>query len=216
MSRESYNIAIVGSSGRGKTYSLRNLDPETTGFINIAAKPLPFKNNFKHYCMPKDWSEAYNKLVEYAKNDDIKIVVLEDFSEYMDSVLKTAREIKKGYDIWNYYNQKIGELNYIIKRYPKDIIVTAHTDKVEIDGGITEERMFVKGKEWKGDVEKDYTIVLYADTKISDNQTRDYYFRLNTDGVINAKTPPDLFEGQETIPNDAGKVLEEIDKVFGQ
>jgi hypothetical protein len=39
--REAYKIAIVSSSGRGKTYSFRNLDPATTGFINIENKPLP-------------------------------------------------------------------------------------------------------------------------------------------------------------------------------
>lgn len=214
MARENFNIALVGNSGRGKTYSLRNLDPETTGFINLEAKPLPFKNSFKYYSVPKTWGEAYNKLIEYAKNDDIKLVVFESFSEYMDGVLKTARDIKRGYDVWNYYNQQIGEINYILKRYPKDIIVTAHTDKIEVDGGVTEERIFVKGKEWRGDIEKDYTIVLYADAKISENSEREYFIRLNTDGIINAKTPPVLFEGQETISNDMNTVIEELDRVF--
>ncbi len=214
MAREAYNIAVTGNSGRGKSYSLRNLDPETTGFINMEAKPLPFKNNFKFYYVPKDWNDAYNKLIEYAKNDSVKTVVLESFTQYMDSVLKASREIKKGFDIWNFYNQKIGELNYIIKRYPKDIIVTAHTEKVETDNGVVEERIFVKGKEWKSDIEKDYTIVLYADAKISDSSKRDYFFRLNTDGIINAKTPPMLFEDQETIPNDVKEVLDELDRVF--
>ena len=77
MARDTYNIAIVGPSGRGKTYSFRNLDPATTGYINEEGKPLPFKNNFKYYCTPNTWSETYDKLIEYAKNDKIQTVVFE-------------------------------------------------------------------------------------------------------------------------------------------
>jgi ABC-type phosphate/phosphonate transport system ATPase subunit len=36
-------IAIVGSSGSGKSTSIRTLDPKETFIINIASKPLPFK-----------------------------------------------------------------------------------------------------------------------------------------------------------------------------
>ena len=37
-------IAIMGSSGTGKSTSLRNLDPTKTCIINVSKKPLPFKN----------------------------------------------------------------------------------------------------------------------------------------------------------------------------
>lgn len=214
--RDPYAIAIVGPSGRGKTYSLRNLDPDTTAIINIESKPLPFPNNFNFYYRPKNWSEAYDLLIELAKNDKIKTVVLESFTEYTASLLKTARDIKRNFEIWNYYNQKVGELNYVIRRYPKDIIVTAHSEKVEVEGNIVEERISIKGKEWKqgGGVERDYTLVLYADVDISDDSNRSYFFRLNSDGIISAKTPPVLFDGKETIENDCSLVLKEIDDKF--
>ena len=35
---------------------------------------------------------------------------------------------------------------YVLKRYPKDIFVTAHTEKLEEDLGVREERIFVKGE----------------------------------------------------------------------
>jgi len=214
MARDTYNVAIVGDSGKGKTYSFRNMNPDTTGVINLEAKPLPFKNNFKYYCKPNSWSEAYDKLIEYAKNDKIETVVLESFSAYIDSLLATARQIKKGFEVFNYYNTKIGELMYILKRYPKDIFVTAHTETVETEEGIAKERIFVKGREWKGDIEKDFTIVMYADLKVEDGNQRDYYFNLNSDGKMSAKTPPSLFEGENTIPNDSSKIIEELNRVF--
>ena len=97
--------------------SFRNLDPEVTGFINLENKPLPFINKFKHYSTPNDWKETYQKLIEYAKNPAIKVVVLDSFSAYVDSLLKTARDTKRNFDIWNYYNEEIGKLLFLIKKF---------------------------------------------------------------------------------------------------
>src|SRR3972149_7333856 len=98
-----YQIILVGSPGRGKTYSFRNMNSETCGFINMEGKPLPFANKFKFYYTPNGWQDAYTKLIEYAKNSEITEVVFDSFSSYMDSVLKTARETKKGFDVWTEY-----------------------------------------------------------------------------------------------------------------
>lgn len=35
-------IALVGTSGSGKSTSIRNLNPSETFIINVASKPLPF------------------------------------------------------------------------------------------------------------------------------------------------------------------------------
>lgn len=146
MTKQVYQFAIVGMSGKGKTMCFRNMNPEITGFINAENKPLPFINKFKHYSTPKDWQETYQKLIEFAKNPEITVVVLDSFSAYVDSLLKTAREIKKGFDVWNFYNEEIGKLMYIIKRYPKDIFVSAHYEWVETEEGAIEKRIAVKGK----------------------------------------------------------------------
>lgn len=99
MSNTPYQFLLVGMPGRGKTMSLRNLNPETTGFINMENKPLPFINKFKFYSTPDNWQECYQKLIEYAKNPSIELVVLDSFSAYVDSLLKTARDTKKGSNV---------------------------------------------------------------------------------------------------------------------
>jgi len=211
--REAYKIAIVSASGRGKTYSFRNMDPNTTGFINLENKPLPFKNTFKHYCKPNDWRDAKEKLIEYAKNPEIKTIIFESFSEYAQSVLRTAMKTKRNFDIWNMYNEEIGQILFLIKKCPKDILLTAHYEWVESPEGAVEKRILVKGKEWKGVIEKEFTITLYADVKISDNK-KDYHFKLNSDGTDSAKCPPMLFENQDTITNDCKLVIDEINNVL--
>ncbi len=213
--REAYKILFVASSGKGKTYGFRNMDPETTGFINLESKPLPFKNNFKHYCTPNNWKEASDKLIEYAKNPKIKEIVFESFSAYLDSLLKTARDTKNGFDIWNMYNDEIGKFLYLINKCPKEVLMSAHYEWIETPDGATEKRVLVKGKEWKGIIESKFTIVLYADVKLTDN-IRNYHYRLNSDGTDSAKCPPMLFENQDTITNDANKVIEELNNVLNK
>jgi len=62
-----YQIAVVSASGKGKTMSFRNMNPETCGFINAEGKPLPFINKFKHYCTPNTWTELIRNLSNMGK-----------------------------------------------------------------------------------------------------------------------------------------------------
>lgn len=208
-----YQIAIVGPSGKGKTMSFRNMNPESCGFINMEGKPLPFINKFKHFAIPNTWQECYNKLIEYAKNPEITEVVLDSFSAYVDSLLETARKTKKGFDVWSLYNEEIGKLLYLITKYPKDIIVTGHSANVESEAGVEERRMSVKGNEWnKAGVESKFTIVVFANV-IRDPMTgiAKYVLELNSDGKTSAKTPPMFVEeGEGHIVNDANEFLKRI------
>lgn len=202
MSKVPYQFLLIGMSGRGKTMAFRNMNPETTGFVNMESKPLPFINKFKHYSTPNNWQECYQKLIEYAKDSTIEVVILDSFSAYVDSLLKTARDTKKGFDIWNYYNEEIGKLQYLIKKYPKHLVVTGHYEWVEVEEGAIEKRLAVKGKEWKGMLEKDYTITNYCDMTVKEGK-REYFITMNNSGKDSAKTPPIfLDEGEEKIVND--------------
>jgi hypothetical protein len=215
MNNTAYQFALVGMSGRGKTMAFRNMDPETTGYVNMENKPLPFLNTFKHYSTPKDWQECYQKIIEYAKNSSINIIIVDSFSAYIDSVLKTARDTKRGFDIWNYYNEEIGKFLYLIKNIRKNIIVTAHYEWVETDEGAVEKRIMVKGKEWKGLIEKEFTIVQYADMKIDDKK-RKYFIVLNSDGKSSAKTPPMFLdsEDQDQMENDYAPFIIKVNKIL--
>ena len=216
MNKTPYQFALVGMSGKGKTMALRNMDIETTGFVNMESKPLPFINKFKYYSTPDTYQEAYKKLIEYAKNENIKVVILDSFSAYVDSLLKTARDTKKGFDIWSFYNEEIGKLLFMIKKFPKHIVVTAHYEWVEAEQGAIEKRITVKGREWKGLIEKEFTLVHYADMNIVDEK-RNYFIELNSDGRSSAKTPP-MFteENEERIENDYAPFIIRVDKKLNE
>ncbi len=165
--RDYYKVLLVGASGKGKTYSFRNMDPNTTGFVNIENKPLPFKNTFKYHKRINTFIEALDAIKEYAKNPEITTIVVDSFSAYMDMVITEARKIKKGFDVWNMYAEEITKFNKYIKGCEKEVYVTAHYEILGIEGNM-EKRVKVKGKEWEGTVEKDYTVVMYADNKFND------------------------------------------------
>ncbi len=66
-------------------------------------------------------------------------------------------------------------------------------------------------KENEGQVEKHYTIVLYADSKqVKEGKRPEYFFRLAGEG-LSAKCPPDIF-GEEvlTIASDYNEIVNKI------
>lgn len=115
--------------------------------------------------------------------------------------------------MWNYYNEEIGKLLYLLTKYNKDIIVTGHSANIETESGVEERRISVKGNEWnKAGIESKFTIVLFTDVK-RDPMTgkANYVFELNSDGKTSAKTPPMFIEeGETTVANDANAFLDRI------
>jgi len=207
--RDYYKVLLVSLSGKGKTYSSRNLNPETTGFINMENKPLPFKNNFKHQKRCTTWKEAFDALIEYGRNPEIDVIFFDSLSAYFDSLVLHCRKNYKGFEVWNNYNEEIGKLVDIIKRVPKEMFVTAHYEILGIEGN-QEKRVKVKGKELEGMLEKDFTIVLYADSKFDDNGKPEYYLHLAQENT-SAKCPPMIFgEDVYKIPNDAKMIYDKI------
>ena len=198
-----------------KQQKFRTLDDKTTGFINVEDKPLPFKNNFKYHLRCTNLQQVNKALKEYSENKEITLIVIDSLSAYMDMLLAASRKSKKGYEIWNYYNESIGGFLSYIKSIQKEVIITAHYEWVQDEGGAKEMRAKVKGKEWEGVLEKEFTIVLYAECIFEGKKPK---YHLNT--VMensSAKCPPDIF-GEEiySIPNDGkfifNKILEFVKK----
>lgn len=65
-------------------------------------------------------------------------------------------------------------------------------------------------KEWEGVIEKEFTMVLYADSKFNQKGLPEYYFNTVQENT-SAKCPPDIF-GADVIKvdNDANYILKKI------
>lgn len=207
--RDYYKILLVSPPGKGKTFSFRNMDPKTFGLINIENKPLPFKNNLVHHVRPTSRVDAYNAMVDMAKNPEITVIGVDSFSAYLDIVLAEARQTQKGFDIWNFYNDQIAKFLELVKKVKKEVVLTAHYEIIGMEGSM-EKRAKVKGKEWEGIIEKEFTIVLFGDNKFAENGKPEYFFKLVEEGT-SAKCPPDIF-GPDVykIPNDVKLIVDKI------
>lgn len=207
--RDYYKVLAISQSGKGKTYAFRNMDPEKFGLINVENKPLPFKNNFKYHERPQDHVAAFNALVKFAKDPKITAIGFDSFSAWTDMLLAYARANYKGFDVWSFYNGEIGRFFNTLKKIEKEVYLTAHYEIIGMEGN-QEKRAKVKGKEWEGVVEKEFSLVLFGDSKFEDNGTPEYFFRLVEENT-SAKCPPDIFGANvHKIPNDIKLIHEKI------
>jgi hypothetical protein len=210
-----YKVLIVGSSGKGKTYSARNMDRENTFYINVENKPLPFKGGFTNHVKPKTLKEVTDAIISAGTDEKITSIYLDSFSAVFDMILLDCRKRFKGFDVWNNYSDAICTFIDLIKRVPKNVYITAHYEILNIEGA-SEKRARVKGKELEGLIEKEFTLVVYAESKMNDAKKPEYYFSLFSEGT-SAKCPPDIFgEDIFTIPNDCKFMNDKITEFISQ
>jgi hypothetical protein len=69
-------VLILGQSGSGKTYALRNLPNESYGLIECEKTMLPFKGG-KKFARTKSFGELRSIVQQYAETVDV--VVVDDF-----------------------------------------------------------------------------------------------------------------------------------------
>ena len=217
-------IAIVGSSGSGKSSSIRTLDPKETFIINIASKPLPFKGwRSKYTLWSKDNPEGnyintsdvslINKVLAYinTKRLEIRNVIIED-AQYIMAFEYMDRALEKGFGKFNEIAQKFYSVlkSGITMRDDLNIIVTCHSENI---GTADDPQLKIKtlGKMLDSSitVEGLFTYVLFTYIQIGDDNKPIYTFQTHSDGTTTAKTPMDCFD-EDYIPNDLQYVIDKI------
>jgi hypothetical protein len=105
---------ILGHSGSGKSFSLRNLSPDNVGFINVVGKFLPFKNaQFKQVI-----TDNPHYICELLRKSVAPIIIIDDFQYLMSNQFMRDSDIK-GYDKYTQNGKNIWQIlntiNYEIK-----------------------------------------------------------------------------------------------------
>ena len=205
---------IAGESGSGKTTSMRNLDPESTYYIDADKKGLSWKG----------WREQYNtEKKNYLRCDDVNIV-----RQYIKSVAEKCPKIKvivvdtinglmvademrrskeKGYDKWVDLATCVWDLVVDCYDFRDDLTVvfTAHTQTETDDNGYRFTRIQTSGKKLNKIVlESKFTTVLLA--KSVDGK---YLFETQANNST-AKSPMGAFDNFE-IENDIVSVIEALE-----
>ena len=211
-------VIIAGMSGRGKSTSLRNMNPEDTLLIKAISKPLPFPE--KKYgwevidqegrgnIFVTDNAETIKALMKKAHSKGFRNIVIDDATftmtnEFMRRISETGFQKfqELAYNVWSIVN--------IVKELPDDMIVFLIWHLEETNMGALKLRTVGKLTDEKIDIPALATVVLVAD-RTGDGE---YVFRTQTNGMDIAKSPIGLFD-EEVIPNDLKEVEKRIREYY--
>lgn len=209
-------VLVIGKSGSGKTYSLKNFKPDEVGVISVEKGRLPFKSDIKTIKVPKDPTKGeardaaqlnaakYTWIMAAIKNAKAKSIVIDD-SQYLLVNELFDRTYEKGYDKFTSMAAKFRDLIHFVNELDDDqkIVYFLHHSETDTDG---REKVKTIGRmlDEKLTVEGCFDIVLYCS---------DHKFFTQSNGQSTAKTPEDMFELE--IPNDLKAVDVAIREYYG-
>lgn len=209
-------VLVIGRSGSGKTYSLKNFKSNEVGVISVEKGRLPFKSELKTVRVPqfKDQAEMTSAAqINAAKYAWIEQVIMKskapaiviDDSQYLLVNELFDRAAEKGYDKFTTMAANFRNLIHFINDMEDEnkIVYFLHHSEADVDG---REKVKTIGKmlDEKLTVEGCFDIVLYC---------QDHKFYTQSNGQSTAKTPEDMFELE--IPNDLKAVDDAIRKYYG-
>lgn len=194
-------VLIIGESGTGKSASLRNFNEDEVVVINVAGKPLPFKNHIACFSTD-DYKDIDRKLKNFVLQRYKSIVI--DDAQYLMANEFMRRATERGFDKFTEIGQNFWILVNSIKELPNDIIVyfLSHierdangNEKIKTIGKLLDEKITVEGM---------FTIVLK--TNVTDGS---YSFITQNNGHDTVKSPMGMFPGM-VIDNDLKYVDDKI------
>ena len=196
-------VLVIGRSGSGKTYSLKNFKPDEIGVISVEKGRLPFRSEIKTVKVPKDPTKGeardaaqvnaakYTWIMRAIQAAKVNTIVIDD-SQYLLVNELFDRTYEKGYDKFTSMAQKFRDLIHFVNELEDDnkIVYFLHHSEQDTDG---REKVKTIGKmlDEKLTVEGCFDIVLYC---------QDHKFFTQANGVSTAKSPEGMFDLE--IPND--------------
>lgn len=191
-------VLILGESGSGKSFSMRNLSPDEAKIISVEKPILPFKN---HFDITR--TNDVDKIVNELKSTSKKIAVVDDF-QYILGLAAMRRSLEKGWDKFSEMQFDYFQILDALKELPDDMIVyfMSHTETDE--NGNTKIKTIGKALDKYITIEGMFMIVL--GTKVADGK---YYFTTQNSGKDTVKSPAGMFPSY-AIDNDLKYVDEKI------
>ncbi len=207
---------IVGDSGSGKSSSFRNLPADKTVILNVERKNLPFKGfkDFKNINISK-YKDFSKVMKELKTSDKYDYVIIDSLTSLIEIINKYCETVFSGYNVWKEYNDAIWNVLQDVKDLKQQTYVVAIPELIESKIGEPKAFAKVKAKEWKGAIEKEFTIVLHTNlVEDEEGNITDFQLDTNPSRHTSAKSPHEMF-ATRYIPNDVTLVNKAITEYYG-
>ena len=217
-------VGIVGSTGTGKSTSIKHLNPEETYIINVAKKELPFKGSEKLYNVEnKNYKEVedaneISRLMKVIseKAPHIKNIIVED-SNYIMGFNMVNKATETGFTKFSIMAKDMVDLFRTARMLRDDITVFYLTHPEEIMDGsdVIGYKIKTAGKLIDNQVllEGLLTVCLYTLVEENKDGTANYQFVTNRYRKYPAKSPDGMFE-EIKIPNNLQLVAESLTNYY--
>lgn len=198
-------VLVLGESGSGKTFSIKNFDTEEVGIFAVEKSRLPFRKEFKvaknaTYETIMSCFKGGTKLKKYVIDDSQYLLVNEMFDKAKDA------GYGKFTDIAVHFRNLI---HYINHQLPDDVIVYfLHHSETDSNTGKIKAKTVGKMLDNQLTVEGCFSIVLLASA-----EGTEHFFITQSDGYTTAKSPEGMFDIR--IPNDLKAVDVAIRDYYG-
>lgn len=196
---------ILGESGSGKTYSIKNMNPDKVGVFSVRKGTLPFPES-KNFKIAK--KADYDLIYKVLRKPTLKAYVIDD-SQYLmvNEYFRKANDA--GYQKYTSIGKNFSDLlEFIAYQVPDDVIVYfLHHTQIASDGRIkakTVGQMLDNYLTLEGCVD----VCLLCQTDGSG-----HFFLTQSDGMTTAKSPEGMFDLK--IPNDLAFVDARIREYYG-
>jgi len=222
-------VIVLGSSGSGKSTSIKTLNPQETVILNVLGKDLPFKGSRTNYTRENKnliqsakWDSISSMMQSISRNmPNIHNIVIDDAiyimrTEFFDRSKETG--FNKYNELADHFRRIIADGNSL--RSDITVFMMLHTETVEADGSVIGYKASTVGKL----LDKMYnplesvSITLFAQPKYDDKGIPTYGFythKMKVNGVeLPCKTPDGMFE-EDFIPNDLGAVVKAMNEYYG-
>ena len=198
-------VLVMGESGSGKTFSLRNFKPDEVCIFSVEKGRLPFKGDFK---VKK--RATYKDIAGIFKEPKLKRYVIDD-AQYLlvNELFDRAKEVgyQKYTDMAVSFRNLIHGINYSL---PDDVIVyILHHTETDSNTGKVKAKTVGKMIDQYLTLEGCFDIVLLAEV-----DSEGHHFITQSDGYTTAKSPEGMFPSLK-IPNDLGIVDAAIRDYWG-
>lgn len=191
---------ILGKSGSGKSTSLRNLNQDGCGLIQVIGKRLPFKG-------AKAWeprtvvTDDYRRIIGTASAmaKKVPVVIIDDF-QYLLANEFMRRSDEKGFEKFTEIGRHAWDVFDALLRLPDSVRVYILSHTEETDSGQTKMKTIGRMLDEKITLEGLVTIVLRSIV-----QDGNHYFSTRNNGSDTTKAPMGMFD-DHMIDNDLAAV----------